>query len=412
MIVNDETGGRKGHMNRRQFLAGSAAAAAGVSIMKPSTAKGFEANSRIEVGFVGFGGRGSLIAGMMANNHKGYKIVSVADYFDHVVGPAGEKYNVAKDRCFSGLSGYKKVIDSKVDVMFLETPPCFFPEHVAASVDAGCHTYFAKPVACDVPGCLSILESGKKATKNGQVFLIDFQLPTDEFNIETVKRCHEGLLGKIGMLSSIYCDNAFSDPPKTANIESRLRHLIWVNDIELGGGMLVNAGIHAVDAGLWIAGNRPVSAMGSSRQVNGDHHGNTRDVYSITYQYENGIIHNHRGEHLRNKYDFTCRCMAWGAKGYAEIGYQGKAWVNGNLGGYRGGEVGSLYAAGIDRNLSKFEKALRGGNYENDTLQRGVDSTLATILGREAGVRNEVLTWDQIIKENKKLEFDTTGLKV
>jgi len=398
-------------MNRRDFMAGSAAAVAGFTIMKPSTAKGFDANSRIEVGFVGLGGRGSWIAGIIANSYKGYQIVSVADYFDRVVQPAGDTFKVAKDRRFSGLSGYQKVIDSKPDAMFFETPPCFFPEHVAASVKAGCHTYFAKPVACDVPGTMSILESGKKATKNGQAFLIDFQIPTNEFNIETVKRCHDGQIGKIGMIDTIYCDDAWSDPPKTANIESRLHSLIWCNDINLGGGLLVNAGIHAVDAGLWIADQRPVSAMGSSRQVNADHHGDTRDVYSITYQYENGIIHNHRGEHLKNTHEFTCRCMAWGSEGYAETGYMGKAWLHANKSAYRGGEINNLYGAGVYANLAKFEKCIRDGNYENDTLQKGVDSNLTVILGREAGMRNGMVTMDELIKENKEIPFSTKGLK-
>ena len=401
---------KKFRITRRGFMAGSAGAVAGFSIMKPSLAKGFEANSRIEIGFVGLGGRGGLIARLMTANHKGYKIVSAADYFDSVVQKAGEQFNVAKDRRFSGLNGYKKVIDSKVDAMFFETPPCFFPEHVAASVEAGCNTYFAKPVACDAHGTLSILESGKKATKNKQVFLIDFQIPTNEFNIETVKRCHDGQIGKIGMLNTIYCDEAFRDPPKTENIESRLRHLVWVNDIDLGGGYLVNSGIHGVDAGLWVAGGRPVSAMGSSRQV-AKHNGDSRDAYSITYQYEDGLIHNHRGEHIRNTYGFAGRCMAWGDAGYAEIGYADKAWLRGNKGRYLGGEIKGLYRTGIEYNLSKFEKAIRENNYENDTLQRGVDSNLAAIMGREAGMRNGMLTMDELIKEDKRYGFDTTGLR-
>ena len=99
------------------------------------------------------------------------------------------------------------------------------------------------------------------------------------------------------MLNTKYYDNGFGDPPKTDTIESRLTRLIWVNDIELGGGMMVNCDIHSVDAGMWLAGARPVSAMGCSR-VAREHHGNTRDMYSITYQYEDGLIHNHVGEHL------------------------------------------------------------------------------------------------------------------
>jgi len=408
--MKDNKDEKKFRITRRGFMAGSTAAVAGFTIMKPSLAKGFAANSQIEVGFGGLGGRGSLIARLMTANHKGYKIVSAADYFDSVVQESGDKFNVPKNCRFSGLNGYKKVIDSKVDAMFFETPPCFFPEHVAASVQAGCNTYFAKPVACDVAGTLSILESGKKATKNKRVFLIDFQIPTNEFNIEIFKRCHEGQIGKIGMLSTIYCDEVFRDPPKTENIESRLRHLVWVNDLDLGGGYLVNAGIHGIDAGLWIAGGRPVSATGSSRQV-AKHNGDSRDAYSITYQYEDGLIHNHRGEHIRNTHGFKCDCMAWGDAGYAEISYNGKAWLSGNKGRYVGGEVKSLYRAGTEYNLSKFEKAIRQKNYENDTLQRGVDSNLAVILGRETGMRNGMLTMDELIKEDKRYQFDTTGLR-
>ena len=48
-------------INRRRFIAGSAAAAASFSVIKPSLVKAFGANSKIEVGFVGLGGRGSLV---------------------------------------------------------------------------------------------------------------------------------------------------------------------------------------------------------------------------------------------------------------------------------------------------------------------------------------------------------------
>jgi hypothetical protein len=40
-----------------------------------------------------------------------------------------------------------------------------------------------------------------------------------------------------------------------------------------------------------------------------------------------------------------------------------------------------------------------------------VNSTLATILGREAAGRNTKLTWDEVIRENKGYEIDLTGLK-
>ena len=398
------------YLNRRGFLAGSAVAAT-FTFVRPSVVRGFEANSRIEVGSVGLGGRGSLIARMIKDNHKGYQITALADYFPQVAQEGGKSLGVPEDRCYSGLSGYKEVIASDVDAIFLETPPCFFPEHAAAAVQAGLHVYMAKPVAVDVPGSLLIGQLGETATKRRQVFLVDFQVPTEPFNIETVERCHSGLIGKLGMLCSFYTDEAFADPPKTKTIESRLRHLIWVNDIDLGGGFLVNAGIHAIDAALWIAGTHPISASGSSRIVRGNPHGDTADAYSITYRFKDGLIVNHRGEHLRNTHGFTCNCVAYGQYGFAQIGYQGQAWVRGNKGGYPGGKVENLYTNGITRNLDRFEKDIRERRSDNPTVRTSVNSTLATILGREAGRRNAVVTWDAMITENRRIEIDLTGLR-
>ena len=397
-------------LNRRKFIAGIAGTAASFTIIKPSLVKGFQANSKIEVGVVGLGGRGSLIAGILAE-HEGYQVVSVADYFPEVTDAAGQKLNVSSNRRFSGLSGYKKLIASEVDGIFLETPPCFFPEHCAAAVEAGCHVYVAKPLAVDVSGTLSVEASAKKAGKNKQVFLVDFQTRTDPFNIEAVEKCREGIIGKVGLLSSIYTDEAFDDPPKTDTIESRLTRLIWVNDVALGGGMLVNAGIHAIDLALWIADAKPVSAMGCARQAKPDPHGDTCDVYSISYQFENGFILNHRGEHIKNTQGFLCSCTAYGQYGYMETGYEGKTWIRGNRGGYRGGDVVDLYVQGIKRNVDTFRKSITDKVYDNPTVEPSVTSTLATMLGRQASRKNRILTWDQMIAENEKIEINLTGLK-
>lgn len=49
--------------------------------------------------------------------------------------------------------------------------------------------------------------------------------------------------------------------------------------------------------------------------------------------------------------------------------------------------------------------------YDNPTVEPSVNATLTTILGREAAKRNAKLTWGELIKENKILQVDPTGLK-
>jgi hypothetical protein len=96
--------------------------------------------------------------------HGGYDMHAVADYFPQVAEEPGTELGVDPARRFSGLSVYKRLIESGIEAIALKDLPHFFPEQVGAAVDAGLHAYMAKPVASDVPGVLSIRESAKRAT--------------------------------------------------------------------------------------------------------------------------------------------------------------------------------------------------------------------------------------------------------
>ena len=90
----------------------------------------------------------------------------LGEVFIQVARNIGEKHELAKNRCYSGLSGYQKLIADKVDAVFCETPPYCFPDHVTAAIDAGCHVYLAKPVACD-PWCHLVSSFLHKVSSNG-----------------------------------------------------------------------------------------------------------------------------------------------------------------------------------------------------------------------------------------------------
>ena len=63
------------------------------------------------------------------------------------------------------------------------------------------------------------------------------------------------------------------------------------------------------------------------------------------------------------------------------------------------------------RNIAKFHQCVTEGNFANDTVRRAVDGALTTILGREAALRRTRLTWDELLKENKRLTVDLSGLQ-
>ena len=407
-------------MQRRQFISTTLAATAvgsfltamrsGAAEAKPASPPATpEFKRKIKAGFVGGGGRGAWIAGLF-KQHGGYEPVAVADYFQPVADGLGNALGVDSARRFSGLSGYKKVIESGIEALVIEDIPYFYPEQAQAAVDAGLHVYIAKPVAVDVPGCFSIEASAKQAAKKDRVFLVDYQIPTDPVNIAVAKAIREGALGKLAQVQTYGISGGFSDPPKTATIESRFQHLTWVNDVALGCDNIGNFDIHAIDAALWVIGQRPVSAMGSSQIRRPNPHGDSRDVCSVVFEYADGLVHNHYGQALHNASDSDLSALFAGTAANAQIKYWGKSFVRGGPKSCAG-KVENLYTAGAVRNIATFYEKITEAKFENDTVPRAVDGVLTCILGREAAARHTKLTMEELLKENTRLQVDLKGLK-
>jgi predicted dehydrogenase len=343
--------------------------------------------------------------------------VAAADYFQDRAEKTGMLLGAERSKCFSGLSAYRRLLESGVEAVILETPPYFFPEHAAAAVEAGRHVYMAKPVAVDVPGTLKIGVLGQAATQKKQVFRVDYQMPTDPVNQEVYKRIREGGLGKLQMVYSLGKNGsgALNDPPFTKNPEDRLTHLIWCNDDAMGGGYLVNYDIHVIDAMIWALGKRPVSAYGKGGRFRKDPHGDTLDTYSVTFGFDDGLAWSHESA-VGPTHDWlkqgSLEGSIQGSAGVARLAYWGKAYLRGGPKHFGGGAVVDLYKAGAQRNIAEFHRDVLAGNCGNVAAQRSVDCTLASILAREAVRRGTLLTMDELIRENRRLEVDLKGLKV
>jgi len=396
---------------RRALVTGALAAAAGVAAGdRPAFAGDTpgEGRRKVKIALIGCGARGRWIAGLF-QRHGGYAFHAVGDYFPEAARKAGEALGVDAARCFSGLSAYQKVIASDVEAVILKTPPCFIPVHAKAAAEAGCHVYTAKPCGVDVPGALRMQEIGRKGTARQRCVFVDYQMVTDPSNIEVLRRVREGAIGDLLQVVTVGTSGGCGDRAKGPTIADRLQGLVWVNDIALGADYIGNFDIHALDAARWALGRRPVAASGASRVVRPGAHGDARDVCSVVYEYEDGLIHNHLCHAYAAPGELSCRLL--GTKGSAFINYWGDAWVK-DTGGKSvfTGKVDNLYDAGAARNIAAFHRNITTGRFENDTIPRAVDGLLASILGREAAARKARTTMDEILRDNKALETDVKGL--
>lgn len=397
-------------LSRRNFLRGSAAIIS-TMIVAPKLVRGSEANSKISLGLIGCGSRGSWIAGLF-KEHGGYEIAACADYFQDKVDACGQKFGIDPSRRYTGLDCYKRLLEGKLDAVAIESPPCFHPEQAAAAVDAGKHVYLAKPLGVDVPGCRTVGESGRKATEKKLAFIVDFQHRSDQFYQEAIKRVHEGALGRLTFGEAYNHTGPFGNlhaAPGTP--EARLSN--WLFHIALSGDYMVEINIHTLDIMNWIFQKPPIYAVGSGGRKSEMETGDCWDHSVLLFQYEDNVpvvFTSKRYSDGAAEHDKHLIVEAYGTKGRLETKYGGKVMVLGkNF--YAGGATGSLYKDGAVNNIATFHKQITGGDFSNPTVEPSVQSNLIAIMGRTATYQHRMVTWDEIKNSNEKLDPKLDGLK-
>jgi myo-inositol 2-dehydrogenase / D-chiro-inositol 1-dehydrogenase len=411
MSLEHNLNGGSRDITRRQFMRSGSAAALGLTILKPELLGGAEANSKVDIGVIGCGGRGSWIADLLAKSGR-FNVVAAMDYFQDRVAAVGDKHNIPAANRFSGLSGYKRLLECKLDAVAIETPPYFHPEQVAAAVEAGKHVYLAKPLAVDVPGCQSIAESGRAATRKKLAFQVDFQTRAMPAYQEVLSRVHKGEIGKLVTVYAEYQtslmfqerDNQVRKDPNSPEVRLRA----WGIDRVLSGDVITEQNIHALDVATWFVNADPIKAYGQGGRAR-PFLGDCWDHYSILFFFPDDLVVTFTAKQVGFGFD-DIMVRAHGMTGTAETNYGGKVWMRSREDAYNG-DTNNIYLVGVERNMVTFHEAITKGDFSNPTVAPSVRSNLATILGRTAAYKKAEVTWAEMMKANEKWEFDPKGLK-
>ncbi|HEX2445993.1 MAG TPA: Gfo/Idh/MocA family oxidoreductase, partial [Vicinamibacterales bacterium] len=157
----------------------------------------------LKAGLIGCGGRGRGAAVNFLDAGANLRITALADVFPDRVETARnlllkEKgQEIPDSQCFLGFDAYQKLLESGVDLVLHATPPHFRPEHFAAAIEARKHVFIEKPVAVDVPGAVSVVQTAERAAKLGLSVMTGTQLRRELPRLETQKRIRDGAIGDI-----------------------------------------------------------------------------------------------------------------------------------------------------------------------------------------------------------------------
>jgi predicted dehydrogenase len=399
---------------RRRFLAaaGATTAVAGFpSILRAQTAS----NNVLKIGLIGAGGRGTGAASQALSADPNVKLWAVGDAFPSQITNSlqnlssfGERIDVPEARRFSGLEAYQKVLESGVDVVLLTTPPGFRPMHLRAAVEAGKHVFAEKPMAVDVTGVKSVMESARIAKEKGITlqhgFCWRYAPATREGYGKVVK-------GELGRTVSVYGTYMGAVPkPSTsidqrksewADVEWQIRN--WMAHEWLSGGPILEQAIHTVDKISWAMNDvAPIAARGGGGRAQRSDDGNVWDHYEVTFEYPGGVFCHIGQRQFQNAFSEVvdrvfCTDGTLEAPGRVLTkDASGKtSWV------YRG-ETTDMYQVCHNEWFAAIRKGdpINSGEYM-------ANSTMLAILAREAAHSGQRVTWDQLWKANQDLAPDT-----
>jgi len=389
-------------MDRREFIATGAAA---FTVLSTGTRVSSQANGKLALGIIGCGGRGQWV-GKLFEEQGAAKVVAVHDYFQDRVDAVGEAFGVEAARRYTGLSGYKRLLEGELDAVTIESPPYFHPEQTAAAIDAGKHVFLAKPVAVDVPGCETILAAGKRAAAKKLCLLVDFQTRNNEIYREAVRRVHEGAIGAPVCGQCFYHAGRLGVKAEPGTPEARLRN--WVFDIALSGDIIVEQNIHVIDVATWLLDAAPLRAFGTGGRKARTDVGDCWDHFVVSYEFPNDLPLEFSSSQFAKGFSDLC-VRLFGSGGTVETHYGGEVWIKGDQ-PYEGGNTAPIYQEGAVNNILDFTRAIVAGEVIDHSAD-SVRSNLTAILGRTAAYAGKLVTWDAMLREGEKLDGKLKGLK-
>jgi predicted dehydrogenase len=390
--------------DRRDFVK---TAAAGLLILKPATVFGSQANSAVEVGLIGCGGRGNWLAPFFPE-YTGARIVALADVIQEHLDSTVKTFKVDSSRAYYGPEAYKELAHSKLDAVIIETPPIYHPLHAEEAVKAGKHVFCAKPIAVDVPGCQSFQASGKQAAQKNLSFWADFQTRAQEVYQQAAKRVHQGDIGKPAFAQVLYYAGRPVKDRGTPGMDPGERRLLnFFTDKVLSGDIIVEQNIHVIDVANWLLQGHPLKATGTGGRTDWSgtpyDTGDAWDHFQVTYWYGNEVQADFSSNQLTNSFSDLC-VRVFGIKGCADTHYGGLVRITGDN-AWLGAEKDDTFKQGCVNNIKAFVASIRDGKPINNADQ-SAESNLTAILGRMAAYQQRLITWEEMMKSKERLHAD------
>ncbi len=365
------------HISRRTFTTG-------IAIVAPQAVRGSQANSKITVGLIGAGNRGSYDASIF-NADPRSRVTALCDLFDDRIETATQRIKITGRP--DVYKDYEKLLASNVDAVVIATPPFEHPRMLAAAVDARKHVYCEKPMGVDLAGIKTVIAAGRRADPK-KCISVGFQQRYGPVYLEAYKRIQEGRIGTLSNARAFWIANdPFTRRPYPDPKTEKLRN--WFCYKDYSGDFIVEQDCHNFDVLHWFLGAPPIRAVGmggtkvrTSMEI--------MDHLTLSFEFPGGIHVNFEANQITPKPFNKIGEEFTGAQGVILTSRQRMVHIKGP-GPNDTETLDSKRDITMD-GIEGFLTRVQTGNVEN-VAERSAISTLFAILGRTAIYGRREATW-------------------
>jgi hypothetical protein len=75
------------------------------------------------------------------------------------------------------------------------------------------------------------------------------------------------------------------------------------------------------------------------------------------------------------------------------------------------GKTDNLYKEGSVQQVRIFRENITGGKFENATVPNAVETNLLCLFAKFAAEKKRTVSWEELLKDTRKAEWDLSGLK-
>ena len=355
----------------------------------------------LKAALIGNGDRGTGAAIQFLNAGNDLSIVALADIFEdrqnRCRGILLEKKNnrVDDDKCFLGFDAYKKVLELDIDLVLIATPTHFHPEHFKAAVAAGKHVFMEKPAGVDPVGIRTVLVAARQAKEMGLTVVTGNQRRHQRDYWEAYMQVKNGALGDVLSATAHWNQGAWwnkSRRPEWSDMEYNIRN--WFNVKWLSGDHILDQAVHNIDVVTWFTGWLPEKAVGyggRARRLTGD----IFDFFSVDYGYAN----NKRMMATARQIDACDTNVSESVMGTEAVLLTGGGMRIENYDGetlWKYDYDANPVVGGHDQEHVHLVESIRL-NQKVNQAEDIANSTLVSILGREAAYTGKEISWEEIM---------------